>query len=284
MIYSTLISATDLLPHLTDPDWLVVDCRFVLADPEQGRREYLEAHIPGAVYAHLDEDLSGPVVRAVTGRHPLPKVVRAAHVFGQFGIGPGVQVVAYDATGGALAAGRLWWMLHWLGHPAAAVLDGGWQRWNADSLPQQGGQENRAARVFTPVPQSQLLVTADQIDTMRQDPACLVLDARSGERFHGQNETIDPVAGHIPGAVSAPYQDNLYPDFTFRPVEELRQRYQAILGDVPAGRSAVYCGSGVSAAHDILAMLHAGMGKARLYAGSLSEWITDPSRPVSTED
>lgn len=283
MNYSTLISTTDLLPHLTDPDWLVVDCRFGLADPGQGRREYLEAHIPGAVYTHLDEDLSSPIIPGLTGRHPLPEVEQAAKVFGRLGIDSSIQVVAYDAAGGALAAGRLWWMLRWLGHPAVAVLDGGWQLWTALGLPVQSGQQSRLARIFTPVPHPELLVNAEEVTALSQDASIRLLDARSLERFHGQNETIDPVAGHIPGARSAPYLDNLLPDFTFRSKQELRQHYDAVLDEVPAERSAVYCGSGVTATHDILAMLHAGMGEARLYAGSWSEWITDPNRPVATE-
>ena len=283
MAHMTLITASELSCKLTDPGWLVVDCRFYLAEPGKGRQEYLEAHIPGAVYAHLDEDLTAPN-RAQSlsgGRHPLPLPEPAAESLGRLGIGQGMQVVAYDAAGGALAAARLWWLLRWLGHAHCAVLDGGWQGWLAAEHPVANGTESRPTQVFKPRVRSELIVSASQVDAMRQDKACRVLDARAYERFQGKNETIDPVAGHIPGAYSAPYQANLKPDLSFRSKNELRQMYLDLLGNVPAERSAVYCGSGVTAAHSVLAILHAGLGEARLYPGSWSEWISDPSRPVA---
>jgi thiosulfate/3-mercaptopyruvate sulfurtransferase len=280
MAYTTLISPSELAQHLDNPDWVVVDCRFTLKDPQHGRSAYLAAHICGAVYAHLDEDLSAAVVPGQTGRHPLPTPERAAQVFGRLGIGPGVQVVAYDDAGGALAAVRLWWMLRWLGHEAEAVLDGGWQRWQREGQPTCSGQEERPPREFQAVLRDELVVNAEQVDKMRQDPDALVMDARARDRFRGENETIDPVAGHIPGAVSAPYSGNLTPAGDFRPPEELRFRYLRLLGERQPEQTAVYCGSGVTSIHNILAMLHAGLGEPRLYAGSWSEWITDPGRPV----
>jgi len=279
----TLITASELSHKLSDPGWLVVDCRFTLADPVKSRQEYLEAHIPGAVYAHLDEDLTArDASQSLSGgRHPLPLPELAAESLGRLGIGQGMQVVAYDAAGGALAAARLWWLLRWLGHTHCAVLDGGWQGWQAAGLPLANGAESRPAQDLKPRVRSELVVSTSQVDAMRQNKAYRVLDARAYERYQGKNETIDPVAGHIPGADSAPYQANLMSDLSFRSKTELRQIYLDLLGNVPAGRSAVYCGSGVTAAHNILAMLHAGLGEARLYPGSWSEWISDPSRPVA---
>lgn len=283
MSHMTLITTSELSQKISDPGWLVVDCRFYLANPGKGRQEYLEAHIPGAVYAHLDEDLTARdgTQSLSGGRHPLPLPELAAESLGRLGIGRGMQVVAYDAAGGALAAARLWWLLRWLGHTHCAVLDGGWQGWLAEGRPAASGAESRPLQDFKPRVRSELIVSAGQVDAMRQNKAYRILDARAYERYQGKNETIDPVAGHIPGADPAPYQANLNPDLSFRSITELRQIYLDLLGNVPAGRCAVYCGSGVTAAHDILAMLHAGLGEARLYAGSWSEWISDPSRPVA---
>ncbi len=277
-----LISCDELAQHLDDDTWLVVDCRFSLADPSAGRARYAQGHIPGAVYAHLNDDLSGPIVAGSTGRHPLPDPHTAAQTFGRLGIHAGLNVVAYDDMGGALGAARLWWMLRWLGHDAAAVLDGGWQAWLAGRHPTRAGMESRPAAPFVAHPRPERVVSAEQIEAMRVDPSCRVLDARAAPRFHGREETIDPVAGHIPGALSAPYADTLNAQGLMRSPAELRAYYQALLGDTPADKVAVYCGSGVSAAQTILAMQVAGLGEARLYAGSWSEWITDPARPIAT--
>jgi thiosulfate/3-mercaptopyruvate sulfurtransferase len=280
MAYRTLISTEDLALHLNDPDWAVVDCRFSLADPDRGRRDYLDGHIRGAVYAHLDEDLSGTVVPGKTSRHPLPEIEKAAKVFSRWGIGAGVQVVAYDDAGGALAAVRLWWMLRWLGHDEVAVLDGGWQSWQGQGLPVRSGVENRPERNFNPRPRPEMLVTTQEVkDLLGEQPACLV-DARTADRYRGENEVIDPVAGHIPGAINLPYPENLTPEGKFRSPEELRQKYLGLLGELPPERAVFYCGSGVTSIHNILAMVHAGLEEPRLYAGSWSKWITDPSRPV----
>ena len=280
MLYTTLISTAELSSKIGQPDWAIIDCRFSLADTGRGRRDYEQAHIPGAVYAHLDDDLSGTVISGRTGRHPLPPVETFTRTLSAWGIDHTVQVVAYDDLGGAIAA-RLWWMLRWLGHDNVAVLNGGWPRWQNEKRPVRGGVESRPARVFTPQLRPHLLAGVDDIEAMRTDPDGRLFDARSADRYWGENETIDPVAGHIPGAISAPYADNLGPDGRFRPVEELRARYQALLGDVPVEQSAAYCGSGVTAAHNLVAMAHAGLGVGRLYAGSWSEWITNPDRPVS---
>ena len=277
MIYTTLIATPQLALHLGDPDWTLVDCRFALADTGLGRRAYLEAHISGAIYAHLDEDLSGPIVPGITGRHPLPDPAVLAARLSQWGIGPGVQVAVYDDQGGAYAV-RLWWMLRWLGHEAVAVLDGGWQAWREEGRETRSGQEARPRRDFQIELRPDLLVTADEVDAIRLDPDWRLLDARGADRFRGENETIDAVAGHIPGAASAPYAGNLGSDGRFLSPDELAGRFGRLLGDVPATRTICYCGSGVTAGHDLLAMLHAGLGEGRLYVGSWSEWITNASR------
>ena len=282
MSYQTLISAEELLSHLGDPDWAIVDCRFTLGDAARGRRDYLQAHIPGAVYAYLEGDLSSPHIPGVTGRHPLPPVDHLVRKFSEWGIGPGVQVVAYDdwpGASGAVAA-RLWWSLRWLGHEAVAVLDGGWNRWLQTGGAIKAGIETRPHREFKPNLRSELIASLDEVEGLRTDPAYNLFDSRSAERYRGENETVDPVAGHIPGALNAPYAENVGTDGLFRPSDELRQRFHALLGDTPAKNAVFYCGSGVTATHNLLALAHAGLGDARLYVGSWSEWITDPKRPV----
>ncbi len=279
MPYTTLITPTDLEPQLAHRRWIVVDCRFALDRPEHGRQEYERGHIPGAVYAHLNEDLSGPIVSGKTGRHPLPDVAAAAQTFARLGIGNDLQVVAYDDAGGAIAA-RLWWMLRWLGHDHVAVLDGGWQRWRDEGRPTRDGIETRAKATFTPRPRPELIADVEEVSQVRQDPNYLVIDSRSRERYEGRHEPIDPVAGRIPGAHSAPLTDNLDASGCFLPAEQLATRFQNLLGDVPPGHAIFYCGSGVSAGQNLLALAHAGLGEGRLYVGSWSEWIIDPDRPI----
>ncbi len=281
MTYTTLISTTDLHEHLDDPDWAILDCRFVLTDPEQGRKDYLLAHIPGAVYAHLDEDLCGPIIPGKTGRHPLPSIDEFVEQLSEWGIDSKVQVITYDDVGGALAAARLWWMLRWLGHGSVAVLDGGWTMWQKQALPVKGGREARSPRQFIPEPHPELLAHTEEIEEMRKRQDALVLDSRTADRYRGENETIDPVAGHIPGAISAPYPDNFDVDGKLLSKDALRARFEELLGDVAAEETAFYCGSGVTAVLNILAVAHAGFGEAKLYAGSWSKWITDPNRPVA---
>ena len=281
MAFTTLVSTEELAAHLDDPQWLIADCSFALAAPQARQESYQTAHIPGAIYVHLDRDLSGPVIAGQTGRHPLPPPEEAARRFGALGIGPQTQVVAYDDAGGSLAAVRLWWMLRWLGHTAAAVLDGGWQRWLADGRPTGGGWETRPPQRFSANPQPGMSVDAPTVERLRQQPDWRVVDVRAAERYRGEVEPIDPVAGHIPGAVSAPYLVNLGEDGCFRAAEELRQHYQALLGETPAERVAFYCGSGVTSIHSILALEVAGLGQAKLYPGSWSEWIASGERPVA---
>ena len=279
MAYTTLIAPADLEPQLTNPSWVVVDCRFALDRPEHGRQEYEQAHIAGAVYAHLNEDLSGPIVAGKTGRHPLPDVAEAARTFGRLGIANSSQVVAYDDAGGAIAA-RLWWMLRWLGHDDVAVLDGGWQRWRSEGRPTRSGNETRQPAEFSPRSRPELIVNGEEVARAAIDSAYRVIDSRSTERYRGTHEPIDPVAGHIPGAISAPLTENLDESGQFLPPERLAERFHSVLGDIPSDNAIFYCGSGVSAGQNLLAMAHAGLGEGRLYVGSWSEWITDPDRPI----
>lgn len=280
MSYTTIISIQDLGSHLSDPQWVILDCRFYLTDAGQGEREYLQAHIPGAVYAHLERDLCGEIIPGKTGRHPLPMVEAAEETFSRLGIDETVQVVVYDDAGGAMAAARAWWMLRWLGHEAVAVLDGGWEHWKKGGNPVKGGVEAYPWRKFTPRPRPELVVSTEEVMQMSGDPTYRILDSRSEERYHGINEIIDPVGGHIPGAKPAPYAGNLQLDGFFRPKEGLQRRFKYLLKGIPAERCVFYCGSGVTSALNVLAVAHAEYGDARLYVGSWSEWITDSSRGV----
>jgi thiosulfate/3-mercaptopyruvate sulfurtransferase len=280
MPYTTLISAAALAKHLGDPAWAIIDCRFSLADTERGQRDYEVAHIPGAIYAHLDEDLSGLVIAGQTGRHPLPDGEAFARTLSGWGIDDGVQVVVYDDSTGGIAA-RLWWMLRWLGHDAVAVLDGGWAHWSNKGYSARPGREKRPARLFEARPRADLVVNTAVVEAMSQDRSPVLFDSRTADRYRGENETIDLVAGHIPGAGNVPYPDNVGPDGLFLPREVLRIRFETLLGEIAAEQSVFYCGSGVTAAHNLLAVAHAGLGDARLYAGSWSKWIVDSDRPVA---
>jgi thiosulfate/3-mercaptopyruvate sulfurtransferase len=279
MPFTTLITADQLAAHLTDPDWVIFDCRFSLADAERGRRDYQKSHIFKAIYAHANDDLSGPIVPGITGRHPLPDVESISRFFSKSGLDQNSQVIAYDDAGGAMAV-RVWWLLRWLGHDAVAILDGGWPKWIAEARPTTDAVPAPTPRVFVPQVRSEEWITSDQVLAQITDPRFKLFDSRNADRYRGENETIDPVAGHIPGAISAPYADNLNPDGTFKPVEQLRTRFEALLGDTPAEHTAFYCGSGITAVHNLIALKHAGLGEAKLYAGSWSEWITDPRRPI----
>ena len=277
----TLIGIVAARAHVADPDWVFVDCRFDIRDIGRGLREYQASHVQGAVYADLDKDLSGPVVPGRTGRHPLPDTESIARVFGRLGIGPGTQVIAYDESTGAMAAARLWWLLKWAGHAAVAVLDGGFKAWTAAGLPCRSGPESRPPSAFVAVFKPELAVDARDVLSAMEDPGWVVLDARAADRYRGENETIDPVAGHIPGAVSAPYSAALGPDGLFKPAAEIARQYDSLTGGRDAEHTIVYCGSGVTAAHTALACAHAGRGMPLLYAGSWSHWITDKDRPTA---
>ena len=284
MPYTTLISTDMLSAHLGDPSWAIVDARFELAHPDKGEADYRAAHIPGAVYAHLDRHLSGPKTGG-HGRHPMPDLDTFKAQLGQWGIGAGVQVVVYDQADGMHAA-RLWWMLRALGHAAVAVLDGGWEKWLREGRPQRSGDESRPVTVFTGGPGLEGAVTPEEAGRMGQDPAARLLDARAPERYRGAVEPIDPVAGHIPGAVNYPYRRSVQPDGTFKPAAEVHASLEMVLGGAAAAAlaapvdAAAYCGSGVAACHVVLAAEYAGLPGVKLYPGSWSEWIADPRRPV----
>jgi thiosulfate/3-mercaptopyruvate sulfurtransferase len=284
MRYDTLVSAARLAQHLDDPDWRIVDCRFDLAATERGARDYRLGHIPGAVYAHLDHDLSGPITPD-TGRHPLPDPQRLGRWVGELGITPDRQVIAYDDSGGTMAV-RLWWLLRWLGHRDVALLDGGWQAWQQSGLPSESdpvSPSSAAAYPGTPDP-SQVVETETLVAWCeRRDASITLIDARTVERFNGEAEPIDPVAGHIPGAINRPLQENLDADGRFKSPEDLRRLYLGTLGGRPPASVVAMCGSGVTACHNLLAMEIAGLSGGRLYAGSWSEWIRDPARPVATD-
>lgn len=278
MKFTTLLQPADLMGHLADPDWLVVDCRFDLTNPQAGEAAWALGHIPGAAYAHLDRDLSGPVT-ARSGRHPLPAPRAFAETLSRWGVKPKTQVVVYDNSAGQLAA-RLWWMLHWMGHDAAAVLDGGLQAWVAHGGTQDNSSPGRPASEFIAHPRSGMTVDADQLVGMLATDACLLVDARATERFEGRSEPLDTVAGHVPGAVNHPSQWNLRPDGRLLAPAELRPRWAETLQTRAGDETVCMCGSGVTACHNLLAMAVAGIPGGRLYAGSWSEWIRDPGRAV----
>lgn len=280
MSYATLISVEQVAPHLLDPSWVVFDCRFDLADIRKGERDYANAHLPNARYAHLDRDLSDPITPQ-SGRHPLPDPQRLVRWLGQQGVNERSQVVVYDDTGGNMAV-RLWWLLRWLGHTAVGVLDGGWQAWLAAGQVTTAAPPAIVQAHFQGSPDNTMLLTTDAVLADLPQRRWLLVDARTGERFRGEAEPIDPVAGHIPGAVNLPLQRNLVADGRFRPAGELKAIYDTVLQGRPAERVACMCGSGVTAVHNLLAMEVAGLRGARLYAGSWSEWIRDPDRPVAS--
>jgi thiosulfate/3-mercaptopyruvate sulfurtransferase len=282
MPHTTLISPEDLLPYLKDPQWAIVDCRFDLFDPEKGERDYLKSHIPGAVYAHIERDLSA-IPTGTNGRHPLPDTEDLVSTFSKWGIGESVQVIAYDDRGGSFAA-RLWWCLRYMGHECVAVLDGGFPSWERAGFPTRSGNENRSSMSFKPKIQDHMLVELDQLIPMVGSTDVYIMDARAPERYRGEQEPIDPVAGHIPGAVNRFWELNLAEDGRFLPATILKAEFENLLGSYPPQSVVAYCGSGVTSCHNLMAMTHAGLHGARLYLGSWSEWCADPARPIETEE
>ncbi len=272
-MYTTLIQPHDLLARLDDPNWVVVDCRYELQAPEMGGLLYQRRHIPGAVYAHLDEDLSSAPVTD-HGRHPLPTPEAMTALFRRLGIDNQSQVVVYDIASGSYAA-RLWWMLRYMGHEAVAVLEGGWTAWIAEGYPGRPGVETRPPGNFTGAPRRDRLVVVDELENIP-----LLVDARDEPRFRGEQAGLDPKAGHIPGAVSYYYGRNLQADNKLLPPAQLRQQFQALLGSTPADEAVFYCGSGVLACFNILAQVHAGLPEGKVYIGSWSEWSRS-DRPIA---
>ena len=272
-----LVSCEQLAAHLNDPDWRIVDCRHQLSDVGYGQRVYAEGHLPGAFFMHLDRDLSG-AMSGCNGRHPLPNPQILAAKFGAIGISSRTQVVVYDDAEG-MVSGRLWWMLRWLGHDNVAVLDGGFNRWVKEGRPLTRDIPVVLPTVFE-VEQRDWVVTADEVLANIASPELVVVDARGPDRFRGENETIDPVGGHIPGARNRFFRDNLDADGRFRPAAELRREFLELFAGTPPDKTVMQCGSGVSACHNLIALELAGLTGARLYAGSWSEWCSNSARPV----
>ena len=279
--WTTLVSAEHLAAQLGREDLIVIDARAGLADPDAGEAAYAQAHIPGARYAHLDRDLSDHRKRNA-GRHPWPDAADFTAVLQRWGVTPEHQVVAYDHGDGALAAARVWALLRLLGHRRVAVPDGGWQRWSALGLPSDAERPVPTPSRYPGSFDQRRLLDADAVRA-HLDAGKLLIDARAAERFRGEVEPLDRVAGHVPGARNLPYAQNLR-DGRFKPGDELAQGFAAVMGDYAPEHTAVMCGSGVTACHHLLAMEHAGLQGAGLFMGSWSGWIDDPARPIATGD
>jgi len=277
--YDTLISVAECIQHWTAADWRLIDCRFDLGDKSWGVQAYRESHIPGAYYAHLEADLSG-VPGNDSGRHPLPHWQVFADRLSRWGIHRDTQVVVYDQGNGAYAA-RLWWLLRAVGHPRAALLDGGWVAWQAAGGPQTDAVPPAGSRPVALSPGTGW-VTTEEVEHNLGNAEFLLVDARSSERFAGLKEPIDPVAGHVPGALNFPFEQNLGSAGVFRPPRELRALWRGFLRERRTGGVVHMCGSGVTACHNLLAMEVAGLRGSRLYVGSWSEWIRSGTRPVAT--
>ena len=277
---SHLISVAELAKALVDSKINIIDCRFDLMNPDSGLTSYRRAHIPGAVYAHLDDDLAAPV-GPQTGRHPLPDPALLAERLGNKGISNASSVVVYDGGNGAMAA-RAWWLLRWLGHDSVKLLDGGYAAWINAGHDVAEGDESPSPATFVPRPRQDIVVSTEELIACGGDVAALNLfDARDAARFRGEVEPIDPVAGHIPGARNQPLGESIGPDGLWKSREALEELWERALGDHKSVEWAVMCGSGVTACHIALSGMEAGYREPRVYVGSWSEWIRDPSRPVA---
>ncbi|MEQ8205217.1 MAG: sulfurtransferase [Woeseia sp.] len=278
--YGGLVSVDELSRHLDDPNWRIVDCRFDLMNTEKGREDFAAGHIPGAVYAHLDNDLAA-AISPETGRHPLPDVPVIEATLRRYGISSGTQVVVYDAAGGGLAA-RLWWMLRWLGHSRVAVLDGGMAAWRGQALDVEQAAKTPPQGAFHANPRPEWVIDTNELsERLGGDTAPLLVDAREASRYLGQSEPIDSRAGHVPGAVNYPFAENLQADGHWRTPAQLATQWDALFSGKVPSEWAVMCGSGVTACHLALSAHLAGLTPPRLYPGSWSEWIRDPARPVA---
>ena len=276
----TIVSVEWLREHVGDPRLVVLDARFSLDDEEWGQHAYLEGHIPGAVYADTATHLAGEIIPGVTGRRPFPDAEVFAAQLGLWGIDESTQVVTYDADGGRMSAARVWLMLKWMGHDRVAVLDGGWQAWVAAGGEATADVPERASTTYPMSLRPELLADVDEVDAYRQRPRTCVFDSRGAEGYHGGGVYHDAVRGHIAGAGLADRANTTNADLTFRSPEELRAYYGELLDGVEPSDVIYYCGSGITAAQNVLAMSIAGLDGSRMYVGSWSEWITDPTRPV----
>ncbi len=282
-IFTDLIDVSDLKNLIDSSGCRVVDCRFSLMQPESGRQEYLAGHIPGAIYAHLDDDLAGPVTPE-SGRHPLPDVAEFICLLGTWGVSNDTQVVVYDHSNGAVAA-RLWWLLKWLGHEKVAVLNGGLDAWTEAGGALSTDTPTVSPTLFTGVPDTGMVATTEEIAAAVGGNAPLnLVDARDASRFAGEVEPIDVIAGHVPGAISMPFLSGVHSDGTWREADEHRRAWQELLSDRPQEPLIAMCGSGVTACHLLISARLAGRPLPRLYVGSWSEWIRDVSRPVARKN
>ena len=279
MAYTTLVDTAELAAHLDDPKWVVIDCRHDLAKPDVGAREYAAAHIPGARFLHVDRDLAAPL-NGKNGRHPLPDPETFMRTLGAAGVDSSSQVVAYDAQTGVYAA-RLWWMLRWLGHENAAVLDGGFAKWKHEQRALSDALPAVTPKRFDGAPRA-LAVDANEVLALIGRRDRVIIDARSPDRFRGENETLDPVGGRIRSSINRFFRDNMERNGCFKPAAELRQAFAGLLGTLAPEAVVHTCGSGVSACHNLLAMEIAGLNGSKLYPGSWSEWSSDPGRPTET--
>lgn len=276
-MFTTLISATELKSILNQSNVVIMDCRFSLADKEGGRKDYQLSHIPNAQYAHLDDDLSGAIIKGETGRHPLPSVEKITTLLTKWGIDENTQVIAYDQGHGGIAA-RLWFMLKWLGHENVAVLNGGWKHWQTIKGITDSTIPKVLPKAFKPNPNTDLIVDVQFMEENVGHADWLYVDSRGAKRYRGEEEPIDPIAGHIPSAISAPFAENLGADGLFLDKENLTQRFEKVLTTNAPEKAIFYCGSGVTACHNLLAMHHIGKTGSLLYPGSWSEWIVDEKR------
>ncbi|PPK76909.1 thiosulfate/3-mercaptopyruvate sulfurtransferase [Methylobacter tundripaludum] len=281
MTYSTLVSTETLHQQLNHPDWVIIDCRSSLADTEAGAKAYRHGHIPNARYAHLDKDLSSSITD-FTGRHPLPNFALLAKKLGDWGVTNTSQVVVYDDAGGAFA-GRLWWLLRCMGHDKVAVLNGGIKQWQKQSLPVTTTLPTVKPATFRPYLNEAEWLSALQVQNSTAKKTICLIDARTPERYRGEQEPIDPVAGHIPYALNRAFQLNLDSNGLFLSAEQLREQFNQLIGTTVPGQVVHYCGSGVTACHNLLAMEYAGLTGSKLYAGSWSEWIRNKNRAVAKD-
>ncbi|HEY4374919.1 MAG TPA: sulfurtransferase [Burkholderiales bacterium] len=279
MTYITIVSAAILAEHLNDPDWIILDCQHDLMKPEWGRQAYAEGHVPGARFIALDDDLAGKKTGS-NGRHPLPTVEALTDTFSRLGVSSGKQVVIYDSAQN-MYAGRAWWCLKWLGHEAVALLDGGLGKWKADGRPLSTETPRVQRTAFIPQVNASLKVDASFVEARVKDGGARIIDARAAERYDGSTETIDPVGGHIPGAVNRFWKANVNADGTFKPAAQLRAEFETLLAGKAPTEVIQQCGSGVTALHNFVAMEIAGLSGSRLYPGSWSEWCADPKRPMA---
>ncbi len=278
-MFTTLVSVPELAARLEDPQWIIFDCRHDLAQTESGRQAYLQSHIPGARFVHLDNDVSGAKTGR-NGRHPLPDAGRFCERLAAFGMAGDSLLVAYDASGGYYAA-RLWWTLRWVGHEAVAVLDGGWDTWLQAGKPVTAERPLIVPGAFSGRPRESMAVDAGYVESRLNGGDMRLIDARSAERFRGENETLDPVGGHVPGALNRFFKLNLDTKGRFKEAAQLQSEFAKLLGATPPAQVVHQCGSGVTACHNVLAMEIAGLTGSKLYPGSWSEWCSDPARPLA---